>query len=93
MPDFCSGALPDPMQLEWYKKYKENETKTMSAFKSLTFFVSFLLILGIVCYGNRDYHQYLMGKEVKAIFPGAAKASLYFYFFKNYFKQVVGYGI
>ncbi|XP_078349636.1 LOW QUALITY PROTEIN: polycystin-1-like protein 2 [Oculina patagonica] len=73
MPEFYSRALPDPMQLEWYKKYKENEAKTMSAFKSLTFFVSFLLILGIVCYGNRDYHQYLMGKEVKAIFPRAAE--------------------
>ena len=51
----------------------------MSAFKSLTFFVSFLLILGVVCYGNRDYHQYLMGKEVKAIFPLVEEASIYFY--------------
>ncbi|KAJ7356060.1 hypothetical protein OS493_026983 [Desmophyllum pertusum] len=72
-PEVYSGALPDPMQLEWFKKYRDNETKTMSALKSLTFFVSFLLILGIVCYGNRDYHQYLMGKEIKAIFPRVAQ--------------------
>ena len=51
----------------------------MSAFKSLTFFVSFLLILGVVSYGNRDYHQYLMGKEVKAIFPLVEEASSYFH--------------
>lgn len=79
-PDFFRGSLPDPMQLEWYKKYRENEAKTMSAFKSLTFFVLFLLILGIVCYGNRNYHQYLMGSEIKAIFPRVAKASIYFWF-------------
>ena len=75
-PDIFKGSLPDPMQLEWYKKYRENEAKTMSAFKSLIFFVLFLLILGIVCYGNRDHHQYLMGREIKAIFPRVAKASI-----------------
>ena len=68
------------MQLEWFKKYRDNETKTMSALKSLTFFVSFLLILGIVCYGNRDYHQYLMGKEIKAMFPRVAKVSIFILF-------------
>jgi len=68
------------MQLEWYKNYRENEAKTMSAFKSLMFFVFFLLILGIVCYGNRDYHQYLMGREIKALFPRVEKASIYFCF-------------
>ena len=83
-PDFLGVYLPDPTQLEWYKKYRENEAKTMSAFKSLTFFVFFLLILGIVCYGNRDYHQYLMGREVKAIFPRFAKASIYFLFYHFY---------
>ena len=69
------------MQLEWFKKYRDNETKTMSALKSLTFFVSFLLILGIVCYGNRDYHQYLMGKEVKAIFPRVAQVCIFILFY------------
>ena len=77
-PDFLGGFLPDPMHLEWYKKYRENEAKTLSAFKSLTFFVFFLLILGIVCYGNRDYHQYLMAREIEAIFPRFDKASIYF---------------
>lgn len=84
-PESFRGALPDPMQLEWYKKYRENEAKTMSAFKSLTFFVLFLLILGIVCYGNRDYHQYLMGREIKAIFPRVQKASIYFHFLFSVF--------
>ena len=77
-PDIFKGSLPDPMQLEWYKNYRENEAKTMSAFKSLIFFVLFLLILGIVCYGNREYHQYLMGREIKALFPRVEKASIYF---------------
>jgi len=77
-PDVFKGSFPDPLQLEWYKKYRENESKTMSAFKSLMFFVVFLLILGIVCYGNRDYHQYLMGNEIKALFPRISKASIYF---------------
>ena len=83
MPEFFNETLPDPMQLEWYKKYRENEAKSMSAFKSLTFFVSFLLILGMVSYGNRDYHQYLIGKEVKAIFPRAVEASIYFIISRN----------
>lgn len=63
------------MQLEWYKKYRDRETKTLSAFKSLTFFALFILVLGIVCYGSRDYHHYLMVEEVKAIFPHAEQAS------------------
>lgn len=68
-PEIYNGTLPDAMQLEWYKKYKEKETRTLSAFKSLTFFTLFMLVLGIVCYGSRDYHHYLMVEEVKAIFP------------------------
>ena len=65
------------MQLEWYKKYRDNETKTLSAFKSLTFFILFIFLLGIICYGNRGYHHYLMGDEVKAIFAGAKQASTF----------------
>jgi len=34
-----------------------------------------MLVLGIVCYGTRDYHHYLMAEEVKAIFPRAEQAS------------------
>lgn len=67
--EIYDGALPDAMQLEWYKKYKEKETRTLSAFKSLTFFTLFMLVLGVVCYGSRDYHHYLMVEEVKAVFP------------------------
>ena len=70
-----NGALPDAMQLEWYKKYKDKETRTLSAFKSLTFFALFMLVLGIVCYGSRNYYHYLMAEEVKAIFPRAEQAS------------------
>jgi len=73
-PEIYNGALPDAVQLEWYKKYKEQETRTLSAFKSLTFFTLFILVLGIVCYGSRDYHHYLMVEEVKAIFPLAEQA-------------------
>ena len=73
-PEIYNGALPDAMQLEWYKKYKEKETRTLSAFKSLTFFTLFMLVLGIVCYGSRDYHHYLMVEEVKAIFPRSEQA-------------------
>lgn len=77
------------MQLEWYKTYRENEANTLSAFKSLTFFILFILVLGIVCYGNRDYHHFLMAQEVKAIFSRVEKASaiftclLSFYFLKT----------
>ena len=70
-----NGALPDALQLEWYKKYKDKETRTLLAFKSLTFFTLFMLVLGIVCYGSRDYHHYLMAEEVKAIFTRADQAS------------------
>ena len=73
-PEIYNGALPDAMQLEWYKKYKEKETRTLSAFKSLTFFTLFMIVLGIVCYGSRDYHHYLMVEEVKAIFPRSEQA-------------------
>ena len=75
-PDSFKGALPDAMQLEGYKKYRINESRTVSAFQSLTFFVSFLMILGIVCYGNQDYHQYLIGREVKAILPRSEKVKM-----------------
>ena len=74
-PEIYNGALPDAFQLEWYKKYKDKETRTLSAFKSLTFFTLFMLVLGIVCYGSRDYHHYLIAEEVKAIFPRADQAS------------------
>ena len=73
--EIYNGALPDAMQLEWYKKYKDKETRTLSAFKSLTFFALFMLVLGIVCYGSRNYYHYLMAEEVKAIFPRAEQAS------------------
>ena len=76
-PEIYNGALPDALQLEWYKKYKDNETRTLSAFKSLAFFTLFMLVLGIVCYGSRDYHHYLMIEEVKAIFPRAEQASIF----------------
>ena len=74
-PEIYNGTLPDARQLEWYKKYKDKETRTVSAFKSLTFFTLFMLVLGIVCYGSRDYHHYLMVEEVRAIFPRAEEAS------------------
>ena len=77
-PEIYSESLPDPMQLEWYKTYREHEATTLSAFKSLTFFVLFILVLGIVCYGNRDYHHFLMAQEVKAVFSGVEKASAIF---------------
>ena len=47
-PDIFRGALPDAMQLECYKKYRVNEKKTMSAFKSLISFVSFFWYL-VLC--------------------------------------------
>ena len=75
--EIYNGALPDAMQLEWYKKYKDKETITLSAFKSLTFFTLFMLVLGIVCYGSRDYHHYLMVEEVQAIFQRAEQASIF----------------
>jgi len=74
-PEIYNGTLPDAIQLEWYRKYKDKETKTLSAFKALTFFTLFMLVLGMVCYGTRDYHHYLMVEEVKAIFPRAEQAS------------------
>ena len=74
-PEICNGASPDAMQLEWFKKYKDKETRTLSAFKSLMFFALFMLVLGIVCYGSRDYYHYLMAEEVKAIFPRAEQVS------------------
>ena len=76
-PEIYNGALPDALQLEWYKKYKDKETRTLSAFKSLVFFTLFIMVLGIVCYGSRDYHHYLMAEEVKAIFPRIEQASIY----------------
>ena len=72
----ASEDLPDPMQLEWFKKYRMDQAETMALFRSLTFFLSFLVILAIVCYGNRDYHQYLMGQEARAILPKAEKVKI-----------------
>ena len=87
-PDTFRGALPDAMQLECYKKYRVNEKKTMSAFKSLISFVSFFLILGIVCYGNQDYHQYQIGREVKALLPRSEKASYSYNYDLKYFNYI-----
>ena len=86
-PDIFKGALPDATQLECYKRYRVNEKKTMSAFKSLISFVSFLLILGIVCYGNQDYHQYLIGREVKALLPRSKKVIYSFNYDLTYFNH------
>ena len=65
--------IPDPTQLEWFKKYRMAQAETMALFRSLTFFLLFLVVLAIVCYGNRDYHQYLMGQEARAILPKTDK--------------------
>ena len=75
--EIYNGALPDALQLEWYRKYKDKETRTLSAFKSLTFFTLFMLVLGIVCYGSRDYHHYLMVEGVQAVFQRAEQASIF----------------
>ena len=76
-PEMYNGALPDALQLEWYKKYKDKETRTLLAFKSLTFFTLFMLVLGIVCYGSRDYHHYLIVEQVRAIFPRTEQVSTF----------------
>lgn len=75
-PDIASATLPDPRQLEWFKKYRMDEAQTLSVFRSLTFFVSFLGILAVVCYGGRDYHQYMIGQEARAILPRVSEVSI-----------------
>ena len=47
----------------------------------------FFLILGIVCYGNQDYHQYQIGREVKALLPRSEKASYSYNYDLTYFNH------
>ena len=73
------NVLPDPRQLEWYTKYRTDEAKTMSVFRSLTFFIAFLVVLAVVCYGNRDYHNFIIAQEARALVPEATEVCTFIF--------------
>ena len=79
-PEIDNGVLPDPMQLEWFRKYRMDEAKAMSVFRSLTFFVAFLVVLAVVCYGNRDYNHYIIAQEARAILPKVTEVGVLYRF-------------
>ena len=50
------------------REYQVKEAKMYSFARELVGYLLFLLLLTIVCYGNRSYHGYLMTKNIKDTF-------------------------
>ena len=62
-------------ELMYAKEYKIKEAKMFSFGKELLFYLFFLLLLTIVCYGNRSYHGYTMTKNLKDTFSNFSLVS------------------
>ena len=57
--------MPQENDLIRAKEYRTKEAKMFSFIRELLGYLLFILLLTIVCYGSRDYHGYLMTKNVK----------------------------
>ena len=57
--------MPQENDLIRAKEYRTKEAKMFSFIKEFLAYLLFILLLTIVCYGSRDYHGYLMTKNLK----------------------------
>ena len=60
--------IPNEDELNNAREYQVKEAKMYSFARELVRYLLFLLLLTIVCYGNRSYHGYLMTKNIKDTF-------------------------
>ena len=60
--------VPHEDDLNLAREYRVKEAKMFSFFGELAGYLFFLSLLMIVCYGNRNYHGYLMTKNLKDTF-------------------------
>ena len=57
--------VPLEEELERARKYRKKEATAFSFGRELGIFLFFLFLLMIVCYGNRNYHGFLIGKNLQ----------------------------
>ena len=67
--------MPQQDVLERAREYRVKEAKMYSFGKELVGYLLFLLLLTIMCYGNRSYHGYLMTRNLKDTFSNFSLVS------------------
>ena len=71
-----TAEIPEEAVLEQAREYRVKEAKMYSFGRELVVYLLFLLLLTIVCYGNRSYHGYLMTKNLKDTFSSYSLVSI-----------------
>ena len=71
-----TAEIPEEAVLEQAREYRVKEAKMYSFGRELVVYLLFLLLLTIVCYGNRSYHGYLMTKNLKDTFSNYSLVSI-----------------
>lgn len=60
--------IPLERELERVRQYRRKEAEAFSFGRELAIFLFFLFLLMVVCYGNRNYHGFLIGKNTQDTF-------------------------
>jgi hypothetical protein len=73
--DRVEMKFPKESELEKAKDYQVKEEKLFSFVREAAIYGAFLILLTIVCYGNRSYHGYRMTKTIKDEFHNFSKVN------------------
>ncbi|KAJ7340518.1 hypothetical protein OS493_003270 [Desmophyllum pertusum] len=68
--------MPHEDELQRAREYRVKEAKMFSFVRELVGYLLFLLLLTIVCYGNKSYHGYLMTKNIQDTFSDFSLVSI-----------------
>ena len=66
-------APPTEEELENIRSYRLNRSKMIGLMLDIGFFITFVILLFIVCYGNRGTTRYRLTKSVQDVFQGFEK--------------------